>query len=86
MYVILILEIKLESGTLIPRIEYVDEDIIGPYEAQECHDAMQALVDKTIARGYFTNVKRRDDNRVILSNGGSVTKMFLVERVDRRQV
>lgn len=85
-YVVLILEIKLEAGTFIPRIEYVDEEVLGPYEIQECKDVIQTLTDKTIARGYFTRVKRRDDDRVILSNGGSVTKMFLMERVDRRQV
>lgn len=84
MYVILVLEIKLDVCR--PHIEYVDEEVFGPYETQECHDAMQALVDETIAHGYFTHVKRRDDIRVILSNGGSATKMFLVERVVRRKV
>lgn len=88
MYVVLILELKIniEVSRYNPRIEYVDEDVLGPYDLQECKDKIQELADQTIARGYFDKVKRRDDKRIILSNGGSVTKMFIVTRVDRRDV
>lgn len=82
MYVILILEIKL--GVYESCIEYVYDEILGPYDKQECIDTMQTLVDETVARGYFTEVKLRYDKKVILSNGGTVTKMFLVDRIDRR--
>ena len=81
MYIILELEIKLEVSQ--SAIEYVDEDVFGPYNKQECSDKIHEIVDKTIARGYFTEVKRRSDNRVILSNGGSATRMFIVKEVNK---
>lgn len=43
MYVVLVLEIKLSAYLSLPHIDYVDEDVLGPYDLQECKDMIQEL-------------------------------------------
>ena len=76
MNIILEVEVKLNyDGTL----EYMNEEVYGPYSTNEVQTKYEALVDTAISRGYFDNVDSRTSNRTRLSNGGTATKYFIIK-------
>lgn len=74
-----ILELEIKTNIFDDSLEYIDETIHGKYLSEKaCQSMLNSIVDDNIKRGYFDEVKSRTPNRVILSNGGSATKVFSI--------
>lgn len=74
-----ILELEIKTNIFNGKIEYVDENVHGRYLSEKvCQSMLESIVDVNIKRGDFNIVKSRTPNRAVLSNGGSVTKIFTI--------
>lgn len=76
MNIIVEVEVKL---TYDGELEYMNEEVYGPYNADEAQIKYEDLVDTTIARGYFDKVEFRNSKRTRLTNGGTATKYFTLK-------